>query len=262
MKLQYVAGADLSIDQLFVDIKSINPDMYTSIGGDGTVIRTFKKMVQNGHNVPVLVLAGGTANFLSSWDGEVDEDNNIIKQSKPHLTYQKLKENKLTYYTYKFRPIEVIYNGQIYLAINDVVIGDNVMDFTHFLVNTNYPSLKNVDFHGMALSICTDIGSTGFHMNNGGQVFFDNNLFGVTSVVSDQNINELIPADNMHITVMNSRSNINVYIDGKNTVLNLGIGDELRVKQSDKEFTLAFLEEDQLNKRKMQYLDTNRLRYK
>ena len=260
MKLQYVAGSDLSINQLFTDIKSNDPDMYTSIGGDGTVIRTFKKMIQNKHNVPVLVLAGGTTNFLSSFDIKVDNDK-IIRQQNPRLTFEKLQNNELKYYGYKFKPIEVSYNDKIYLAINDVLIGNNIPDFTHFEVSTNYPSLKKVNFHGMGLNISTDIGSTGFHMNNSGQVFFDNNLFGITSIVSSKKINDLIPADEVEIIAMNDRSSVNVYIDGKNTVLNLGKGGKVKIRQSEQTLTLAFLEEDQLNKRKIKYLDTNRLRY-
>lgn len=259
MKIRYFNGLNEKLNNLIKTnypelLNEKNPDIIISNGGDGSVIRTFNKLIKSNikQNVPIFVVATGSINFLS---------NNIKNKYDFLDLIDLIKNNKIEIFKYNFNPLVIEHENKSYLAINDILLGNNINDYQRFKLYTKDISLNNLEFSGMGLNISTDIGSTGFHLNNNGQIFFDKNLMGITNIVSNININEVIPNQNIVIENLSERSSLNIFIDGSNKILSFKKYDNIKISRGKMQYSLGFLEFNQLNNKKLEYLNQNRKKH-
>lgn len=254
MNILYINGVNEEWNKIINDsfpqlLNEKKPELILSNGGDGTVLRTFRAMTLLNLNVPIMILKGGTFNYLPT------DFNGDFKHLIDGLIECSFDEYPL--YFYKFQPLEVSVNNQKYLAINDVLFGHKINDYHEILVSTNSNILRNVQFKGMGISVCSSIGSTGFHLNNQGQIFDDNSVFGISNIVSNININDIVNTPYVVLKLIDSRTNIKLYIDN-HIILDVNKDEEILIKYSKINYQLAYLEKDELINKKAASAFANR----
>lgn len=258
MKILYINGVNEQWNNIVAEkfpkcLTEENPEIIISNGGDGTVLSTFRHMNKELKlNVPIMVLRGGTFNFLpTDFQGDFLYLMNTLKYT-PFEEFQ--------FYMYEFKPLEVHLskNDKTYMAINDIILGNNINDYHEINIKTESNILKDITFKGMGICVCSSIGSTGFHLNNRGQIFDDDKSFGISNIVSNININDIVNSDYVKLSLVNSRNKINLFIDGRMNILNITKGQEITIKHTDTVCKLAYLEPDELINRKIASTFANR----
>ena len=195
MRIKYIISADSRVRNFNNYIKSKfpkflkeeNPDLILVAGGDGALHHAVQKYYY--FNVPFLGKACGTFNFLMN---EFDEKDGVL---------DRLAKNEIPLSTYSFHNIAVSLNGQeIGEAVNDVVIGDSIMDYFKFNLTTEDKSLENFEVKGTGICISTVIGSTAFNFNNNGNVLpLESNLWSLTGIVCNRHLNDLMKPQRIEI---------------------------------------------------------------
>jgi NAD+ kinase len=127
-----------------------------SNGGDGTVLKTARMVVECGKNIPIFPLNSGTVGFLT----EVD-----AREAIPEL--QKILEGR--YKIEMHRVLDVYLNGRyLGFAVNEVVISGEhgrILDGQLFLDNVLISSIR-----GDRVIISTPLGSTAYNLSAGGSI--------------------------------------------------------------------------------------------
>lgn len=253
MKILYLNGLNEYYNEIIAKhfpqlLNETHPEIILSCGGDGTVLRTFRYMVEHNLNVPFLVLKGGTFNFLPTSFSE-----NFVRliQQLLNNTYSKL-------YSFSFNPLKIMYDKKEYLAMNDIIVGNNINDYHKFNIQTESLLLDNLTFSGMGICISSAIGSTGFHLNNGGQVFEDKKSFGITNIVSNIKINDIITSKSLSISLLSDRAKPNIYIDGSNFILPMDKDKTIKISYDSHHYQLMYLEMNELLMRKRDFVNSSR----
>lgn len=158
-----------------------NPDVFLVAGGDGAMLHRIRENIDAA--IPYFGKAMGTFNFLLNRF----EDNKAILDG--------LINNSIKPYSFKASAIDVLFNGEsIGQAINDVIIGDDIMGYHTFWLSTENGDFSNFEIKGSGLCISTTIGSTAFNYNNNGQILpLDSDLLSITGIVCNRYLNDIIP---------------------------------------------------------------------
>ena len=182
--------------------KESNPDIVVAFGGDGTLFHLVKEFRHL--NIPFFVIAAGTVNFLTN----------------------KVEDLKLNPEIKKVSLMKCIIGEEIHYALNDVVIGDNIMDYNHFVIKADNEIYKT---SGMGLCISSIIGATAFNKNNNGKIIslYDDEIF--------------IDKE------MEQRATPKIYLDGKTKVLDFK---DIKI-ELDGEIQLAFNNVRDLNLKRL-----------
>lgn len=203
--------------------KESNPDIVVAFGGDGTLFHLVKEFRHL--NVPFFVIAAGTVNFLT----------NKVEDLKLNPEIKKVSLMKCTI------------GNEIHYALNDVVIGDNIMDYNHFVIKTENEIYKT---SGMGLCISSIIGATAFNKNNNGKIIslYDDEILSLTSVVCNKTIRRLCSSIEIFIDKeMEQRATPKIYLDGKTKVLDFK---DIKI-ELDGEIQLAFNNVRDLNLKRL-----------
>lgn len=148
-------------------------------------------------NIPFFVIAVGTVNFLT----------NKVEDLKLNPEIKKVSLMKCTI------------GDEIHYALNDVVIGDNIMDYNHFVIKVGNEIYKTL---GMGLCISSIIGTTAFNKNNNGKIIslYDDEILSLTSVVCNKTIRRLCSSIEISIDKeLEQRSTPKIYLDGQTKIL-------------------------------------------
>lgn len=203
-----------------------NPDVLVPVGGDGTVLHTVKHY---GHlELPIFAIANGTLNFIPNheehWDLYFEELKNGNRTIEVETTF--------------LMKIEIeSHNGEKreFFAVNDIVFGNGIMDYFHFILNSTDSAFKDKKISAGGLCISTPLGSTAFHYNNNGTIVVSLNLpvFGLTTIVPNKKdkINRMLKADKVFSVKLteNQRDKCLLFIDGKTEIVPFGIGDTVSI---------------------------------
>jgi NAD+ kinase len=227
-----------------------NPDMYYVIGGDGAMLHAHKKF---GHtNKPFFGKGFGTLNFIMNnyADDFVILDGLITDIIQPQI----IQTEKL-----KVRVDRVYAETLEFQAINDIVIGNGIMDYHGFQINSELGSFENFFFKAAGICVSTPLGSTAYNINNNGKVLPPiSELWSVTSIVGDHRVDEIMSPQKVEIEIKSERAEPIIYIDGIATSLQLCKGDKVTVEKSDIKFNLAFLDIEEFYKKRMKLIQQKR----
>lgn len=211
-----------------------NPDMFYVVGGDGAMLHAHKNNQDS--TIPFFGKGLGTLNFIMN---NYDNDFKILDglQSGAIVPeFVNTQKIKVQVTKYSGETSESLY------AINDVVIGSNIMDWNRFIISSEFGSFDNFEFAGMGICISTPLGSTAFNANNGGKVLpINSKMWSVTGIVAERKIDELMLPQNVTIKNKSTRSKVTVFIDGTTRQIELEEGDVINISKCSETFCIAFL---------------------
>lgn len=226
-----------------------HPDMYYVLGGDGAMLHAHSKL---GGNIPYFGKGYGTLNFIMN---NFDNDFEVIDG---------LLENEIVPEIFNTIQLKVIIkkkNGKkiIKNAINDIIIGNNVMDWHEFIIDSENKTFNKLLLKGMGICISTPLGSTAFNLNNGGNLLpIDSNLIGITGIVCDHKISELMIPQNIDIKIKSLRHKPIIFIDGVTNTIQLEQGDKIKIRVMKDKFQLAFLDKEQFFSKRTKLIQNKR----
>lgn len=201
------------------------PECILVSGGDGSLLHAIQDY--NYMKVPFFGIAAGTKNFLMN------------ELSPKEITKIKIEDlNIIEAYTLKIKVKRKRSNGSkktVFkaIAMNDIVIGNRIMDYNNFKIK----GVKKTQFNikGMGLVFSTAIGSTAFFYNNGGKIIkrIEEGLIGIASIVTEKeksfNIHKRIK-EKISVRIDSERSSCSIYIDGETQVFELKKGDIIELR--------------------------------
>jgi len=212
-----------------------NPDIYLAYGGDGAMLRAIQ--LEGVSKLPFLGKALGTLNFLMN---EITEDREFfikLKSSGIKLDYIEFKTISVS------REIEEK-TELLGVAINDVVIGNNLNDYHEFFLNTLDNTFSDFPISGTGICISTTLGSTAYNFNNGGMILpLDSKLWSVTGIVCNRHLNDILPEQKLTIRLGKIKNMATVYVDGIEKNINFIVGTKLVLKPAGT-ITIAFVSSD------------------
>jgi len=170
-------------------------DIVIVVGGDGTVLRTLKKISK-----PVLGIKAGRLGFFSGY--RLDELNNLIEDLA-----------KWTFVEDKRWVLRVEANGKCYYAINDAVVQK---DLTQKIVDFDVEILGGEFlYHADGVIVSTPTGSSAYSLALGGPIMLPNVEAFVITLIAPQFLatrSLIIPSsENIRISV---NEEVNLIIDG------------------------------------------------
>jgi NAD kinase len=243
LKVKYLYSKDLrakAINDLISDrfpgfLIEKKPDLVLVAGGDGAILHAIQKW--NHLQVPFLGYAAGTLNFLM----------NKIDDLPGYLN--KLLNDQILIHTLETTSIKVeLITGEkskkIGQAINEVVLGTGIMGYHHFELSAADYSFDKFEIKGSAISVATDLGSTGYNFNSGGPVIpIGCQLWSINGVVCNRFLNDIIHIQKLEIRNLIERSSPDIFLDGinkkiklhQNSVLVLTPGEKIKIAFDNKE---------------------------
>ena len=181
-------------------------DMILSIGGDGTILSTFRQIAQ--YEIPIFGIHIGGLGFLS----ETNQDN--FKESLNSIVSG-------NYITEKRMALKLNINNDpspSHLSLNDIVIDNGSSPRTlqlHVYVSDHFLNTYISD----GIIFCTPTGSTAYSLSAGGTIITPNmNVIGVTPVCPHSlSARPIILSDKEKIKVQFSEENVGmaVSVDGQ-----------------------------------------------
>jgi len=236
-------------------ISEENPDMYYVIGGDGAMMHAHKKYGEE--NKPFFGKGFGTLNFvMNNYDNDFEVlDGLLTDEIKPNvISMEKLKVTIKHKYPDRMG-IETTEKE----AINDIVIGNNIMDYHKFHINSEKGSFDNFTFKGAGICVATPLGSTAYNINNNGKVLPpESEMWSVTSIVGDHRVDEIMSPQKLSIIIESDRVEPFMYIDGIATTIPLCKGDEVVLEKTNNKLDIAFLDINEFYKKRMKLIQQKR----
>lgn len=243
MKIKFLSNnGDQRVDSFRELIKSKfpqllteeDPELYLVAGGDGAMLHAIQETIDDG--VPYLGKAMGTFNFLMN---KFDNDEVVING---------LLNDTLKIETFESNAIAAYLDGEkLGEAVNDVILGERIMDYYGFSISTNSGDFTDFEFKGSGLCISTPIGSTAFNYNNNGRILpLNSDFLSITGIVSNRFLNDIVPFE--EITIRSNGSNIYLTNVGKGKLVE---GSELVLKKGSK-INIAFIDKQEFLKRRIE----------
>lgn len=232
-------------------IKEENPDMYFVVGGDGAMHHAHKKYGK--HGKPFFGKGMGTLNFIMH---NITDDFEVISGLLDGTIIPTVIQTEKIKVKVKKKSAD---KAIVKEAINDVVIGKDIMDYHSFKINSERGSFENFNFRGMGMCISAPLGSTAFNVNNKGKVIpLDSDLWSVTSVVGDFNVNEVLKPQTISIEIKSERQRPSLFVDGTATAIPLEKGDKIKLMKCKYKFKLALLDPKVFYAKRMKLIQKKR----
>jgi|GEM_PF-1077902 len=207
-------------------IKDIRGDLVITIGGDGTVLRTFLYLKDK--ETPVVGIGLGERNFLSSLTPKNYQDGLLsILEGKFYLRREMRLRVEIEGLTYSLPPV-----------LNDVLFatgtpGKTIDAYLSIKANTKKELLWSCKADGVLIS--TPVGSTAYAFAAGGPVI-DTDLEAILIVpllpVARKPIYIVEPESSVYVWASEKRSKPIVVLDGQTTI-ELEYNQVVKVTQSD-----------------------------
>jgi len=171
-------------------------------GGDGTLLRAI--YLYSSLNKPFYGQASGTINFLMNKE--------VAPIEKPKFkTFHKIK-SKISYIDSEGFKKETVYE-----AFNDIMIGGDMNSWISFNVKDEDRIIGK--FRGGGLIISTSQGSTGINKNNNGVILpLSSKMWSITGDKTNRKINYIL-SPKITTIYTDSRTSVNVWIDGQNKII-------------------------------------------
>ncbi len=219
--------------EVFLDVEGKEPlaefasgfDLVMSVGGDGTMLSTARRLV--GSSVPTLGVNLGKLGFLAEYD---PEDIDAYLAGKPPLGWQ--VEPKMM--------LQVSLKGQIKYALNDVSIGQGVINRL-LNIHMNVDDTHATQYRADGLVISTPVGSTAYNLSLGGPILSQGlKAFVITPIAPHALTNRPIVIEGtakVHCTVKNAGNELALLVDVQER-LELSAGDTFTVCAAPTDFLL------------------------
>lgn len=217
--------------EIISEAKIKQADFVFSIGGDGTLLRTFKKIKNK--NTKIIGINAGSLGFITEVraDGYKEIFKNIFNDDVS------IEERRF---------LEVEINGKKYEALNEVYITkDNIK--RNIVSSEIYVENRFLgEFKGDGVIISTPTGSTAYSLSAGGPVIIPGLKVFLITPIAPHNLNTrpiILSGDN-EITLNLSMPSIegNVSIDG-NKHLKIKLRDKIKIKYSKETLKLVIPKE-------------------
>jgi len=245
---EYISFLEEKFPQLLTEE---NPELFYVIGGDGAMHYAHKD--HSNSTIPFFGKGFGTLNFIMN---NFDNDTEIIQQLlNDELTLSIVEANKMKVSILNSDGKRLITKS----AINDIVIGNGIMDYHQLEINSERGAFENLMFQGMGLCLSTPLGSTAFNINNHGKVLpLDSHMWSITSVVGDHRINEVMMPQTINIKIKSLRTKPNLYIDGTATTIPLETDDTVLIERTNDIFKIVFLDGKKFHNKRMKLIQKKR----
>lgn len=225
-------------------ISEENPELIIVAGGDGSMLHAIKDF--SNLNIPFFGIGMGTLNFLM---------NDI---SNPRKLLKTIVDKDLDFVTSRSMSVRVSRNGEnIYsgLATNDIMLGNGIMDYHRFEVNSEDHTFNDSIINGQSIIISTSIGSTAISFNNKVAVIpsLDLDLFSISSVLATrkEEVNKFIRSNqDIKIKILSERQICKLFVDGTATIIELEKGDEITARRG-KKIQFAFLDYEEFELKRL-----------
>jgi NAD+ kinase len=247
MKLLYIRSKDERVQEVNQLIKKEfpnilrekHPDLILVSGGDGAMLHAVQSF---GHlDIPFFGHAMGTFNFLM----------NSINLEQLKETIEKIQENAISFNKINTSKIKVqVYSDnsknprELGDAVNEVVIGSSIMGFHSFTLNSKDNIFTNFVIKGSGICISTDLGSTGYNFNLGGDILpLGSELWSLSGIVCDRYLKDILQIGELEITCSCEKSTPTIFLDGIDKKINLKKNDRIILKK-DGNINLYFLDKE------------------
>lgn len=214
-----------------------NPELILVAGGDGTMLRSIHHL---GHlNVPFFGIGLGTLNFLMN---DIYQLDNFFKNIQ-NIKFEVVKANSLQVSV--SRDDDIVFSS---FATNDIMLGNGIMDYHNFLINSTDHSFKNTVVNGQSIIVSTAIGSTAISYNNDMNVIPSLNLdllaFSTVLSKKDEAIKKFVRGNQeIYIDIYSKRQECLLFVDGDSKVFHLKENDKVILTRG-KEIRFAFINYD------------------
>lgn len=201
-------------------------DLVMSVGGDGTMLSTARRLV--GVSVPTLGVNLGKLGFLAEHD---PEDVEAYLDGRLPETWQ--VETKMM--------LQVRLNGHVKYALNDVSIGQGVMNRL-LDIDMNIDGMHATQYRADGLVISTPVGSTAYNLSLGGPILSQGlRAFVITPIAPHALTNRPIVIEGsskVECTVKNAGQELALLVDVQER-LELAAGDSFSVCAAPTDFLLV-----------------------
>lgn len=253
MKLLYIHSKDKRVQKInqliekeFPEILTEkHPDLILVSGGDGAMLHAIQSFSHLG--IPFFGHAMGTFNFLMNPINPEQLKDTIERIQKDTISFNKINTSSIKV---QIRPHDSKRNKDIGDAVNEVVIGSSIMGYHTFVLNSKDNTFTNFTIKGSGLCISTDLGSTGYNFNLGGDILpLGSDLWFLSGIVCDRYLKDIMQIGELEITCLCEESSPTIFLDGIDKKVNLKKGDKIILKKGG-DINLYFLNKDSfLNKR-------------
>jgi len=242
MKIKYIGNHTEKSKELYKYIfenhpkyiSEKNPDLIIVAGGDGSMLHAIKDYSYL--NVPFFGIGMGTLDFLMN---EISNPKKLMKtiiNKDLDIVYSRSMSVRVK------RDNKIIYSG---LSTNDIMLGNGIMDYHKFNINTEDHSFNDYLINGQSLIVSTAIGSTAISYNNGAAVIpsLDWDLFAFSSVLSEKSkqFNKFIRSNQeISIDILSERQDCKLFVDGMASIIKLNKNDKVILRRG-KKIKFAFL---------------------
>ena len=227
-------------------ISEKKPDLILVAGGDGTMLSSIQKFKDL--NVPFFGIGLGTLNFLMN---DIENIHSFLKNFET-LNFDVVKA--------KTMKVEVIRNNDVVFssfATNEIMLGNGIMDYHHFVVNSTDHSFNNTNISGQSIIVSTSIGSTAISYNNDMQVIPSLNLdllaFSTVLANKSEKIKKFVRgSQDIEINIGTEREECLLFIDGKANVFHLEQYDKV-ILSSGEDIQFAFIDYDAFELKRLSF---------
>ena len=205
-------------------------DIVVALGGDGTMLRTLGRLL--GSDVPVIGVNFGRVGFLAS-----------IRPEELERDLERVFAGE--YVVVELPTIEVRFDGERHVAVNDVVVTSSTLGrMVELAWEIGGEDLGTVPCDGMICS--TPSGSTAYNLSNGGPVLVRGlDAMAITFIAPHSlHARPLVVPRGAEVTVRNATADVPaaVLVDGHRTA-DVASGDDVRIYLCQQRSLLATLPE-------------------
>jgi len=212
-----------------------DPEMFFVVGGDGAILHAHKKYGKTG--LPFFGKGMGTANFImNNFENNFEIITGLLNDTiKPTV----IQTEKIDIIIKQKDSKKKIFKS----AINDIVIGNGIMDYHSLVINSERGAFDKFNYRGAGICVSTALGSTAYNVNNKGNVLpIDLDAWSFTSIVGDRDVHDIMKPQKITIKIESERQTPILFIDGTATAIPLSKGDKVTLEKTDEKFEIAFID--------------------
>lgn len=217
--------------EILPDTKVQKADFVVSIGGDGTLLRTFKKI--RNKNTKIIGINAGSLGFITE-----------VRADKYKEIFKEIFRDNVSIEERRFLEVEI--NGNKYEALNEVYMTKDSIK-RNIVSSEIYVEDKFLgEFKGDGVIISTPTGSTAYSLSAGGPVVIPGLKVFLITPIAPHNLNTrpIILSGDSEIILNLSMPSVegNISIDG-NKHLKIKLGDKVKIKYSKETLKLVIPKE-------------------
>jgi NAD kinase len=257
MRIKYIPTEDIrgkGVNKLVKDnfprlISEEHPELILVTGGDGSLLHAIQSY--NYLQIPFFGHASGTLNFLMNKAENLKEVIKSLLENETKLDYLETTSIRVVFknkHSEKF----------IGHAVNEVILGTHIMGYHDFILSSGDNSFDGFEIKGSGISVCTDLGSTGYNFGLGGSVLpIGSNLWSVNGIVCNRFLEDIINMQTLEIKLSDTSRPADLFLDGVKKEINLD-KDSSVILSKGEVIKIAFLDKENFFKRRLEIISRYR----